>query len=65
MLGEIILVGSIGSLVIVAASVDNKLERSGKHVESDLLHKAVKLVLSCGGLGGLCWLIWKTLIMFV
>jgi hypothetical protein len=64
-MSELLVIGAVGSTVIIATLAEKKLVNTGKHIESDLIHSIVNMVLGGTFLTSFLWFAWKIVHMFI
>ncbi|MFS0904113.1 hypothetical protein AB3N02_13750 [Priestia aryabhattai] len=64
-MSELLVIGAVGSTVIIATLAEKKLVNTGKHIESDLIHNIVNMVLGGTFLVSFLWIAWKLVHMFI
>ena len=62
---ELVAIGAVGSTVIIATVAEKRLVNTGKHIESDLIHNIVNMLLGGTFLGSFLWFAWKLVNMFI
>ncbi|SDO78575.1 hypothetical protein [Halobacillus aidingensis] len=56
----ILTIGVLGATVVGVCAVENRLEKSGRHVEAELVNAANKIIIQVTAYGGILWVFWET-----
>lgn len=61
----LLVVGVVGSTIIVATVAEKKLLNVGKHIESEMVHDLTRLILSLVTVGSFFWVLWQLVQKFL
>jgi hypothetical protein len=61
----LLVVGAVGSTIILATVAEKKLLNVGKHIESEMIHDLTRLILSLVTAGSLFWVLWQLVQKFL
>lgn len=64
-MNEIIMLGIVGSSIVVVATAEAKLEKVGKYVQAELIGGLFRVLWSLGAVGGFGYLLWYTIQTFL
>jgi len=61
----LLVVGVVGSTIIVATVAEKKLLNVGKYIESEMVHDLTRLILGCVTTGSFFWVLWQFVQKFI
>ncbi|MFL7940827.1 hypothetical protein ACKA0G_10190 [Priestia megaterium] len=64
-MSSLLVVGAVGSTIILATVAEKKLLNVGKHVESEMIHDLTRLILSLVTVGSFFWVLWQLVQKFL
>lgn len=62
---ELVIIGTIGTTVLVATATEKIMLKKGKHIESETIHSITNAILGGVTFSSFLWFAWKLVNMFI